>query len=291
MHSFHDHESLTYARGSAQDENGDIYLVGEGTSDKLFAGSEGLKLKFPTTVDTTKGDVHWHLVVVKLKTGPGNAPITPSCVLCDDDGARSGIADDACYIDQVCYDHQTTALNMLGDASLICDVSVSQTEFLDLGAGDGSCDVCGAGRAMTNGAALYDASAFGYGEVSCSVIDDLGKAGELPIPPGFDCASLGALLGETCGCAAEETPAPTIFHKCVRAIDPSGCPTTKPTSKASGKASKIGRVHELFNLLSVHLQLFPLLLLTHLPLTIHYGLASLATKPLFCLPPKLNICR
>lgn len=147
----------------------------------------------------------------------------------------------------MCFDDQTTALDFLGDASLVCDVSVSQTVFKDIGGlDDPTCNVCGDGKSMTLKDAMFDASLFGFGQVRCGDIEALGLSGQLPTIPGVSCAALANLLGETCGCTAPSTasptPAPTLTptHAPTPPVVTPAPPTSSPASSLSSSNSNDG---------------------------------------------------
>merc|ERR1712176_651879 len=120
----------------------------------------------------------------------------------------TAIKDDNCYVDQVCFEDGSPATPLLGKDGLLCDTSESQTEFINLSGepDDGTCNVCGEGNIMANIEAMFDASAFGFGQVQCGMIDSMGKAGTLPQIPGLTCPTFALLLSGTCGCVAITDP-------------------------------------------------------------------------------------
>ena len=63
-------------------------------------------------------------------------------------------------------------MDILGDYSLVCDASVSQTEYQETGEDtSGLCDVCGKGKILTNLDGVYVASALtSTGNITCREI-------------------------------------------------------------------------------------------------------------------------
>ena len=210
VQTFFDNDVHTHSNAAAMDRDGNFYLIVRSWATNLRVANDDYILTFPTSIDMTGVGTHRHMLVMKVLSGSGNTPVTPKCLVCNDQGERTGIKAETCYIDQMCFDDRTTAIDILEDASLACNAAESQTEFLQVGEKDDStCNVCGKGKSMTKSEAIFDASLFNLGEVECGAIDMAGQMDSLPSLPGVTCDDIAILIGETCGCMPDETLSPT----------------------------------------------------------------------------------
>lgn len=125
LSNFHD---WAHIYGTAVDDDGNLYAVGNTYGNRLYGNNFDLILPFDRPVE---GEWKSYLVVLKYGTAPGTAPVFPPCLSTCSEGGEKTIAQGSCYIDNFCYDDGETGEHIVGDSCLVCDPSVSQEEFTE----------------------------------------------------------------------------------------------------------------------------------------------------------------